>query len=191
MTPIPRWNPGPRRAPARGGPVPPTRPMVPPRPGPPITSVVPAEHRPCRTVTDLLDTFTAAFAAGDLDAIAGCHTVPTYVVTDRRTVTFGARAEIAEGFSETRRQHLGAGFSSVGYELVSETVLGPDLTEVTVCWSHRGRSGRTALDSYRYLLRRVEGGWLVHLALVLAPTAAEAPRVPEARTSPDRSQART
>ncbi|MDN5919261.1 MAG: hypothetical protein L0I76_29900 [Pseudonocardia sp.] len=128
-----------------------------------------------RTPADLFDAFAAAFAAGDVDRIAACYTAPAYVVTNARTVAFATRTEVVDGFATALAQYRTSGLTSLGYEMHSETLLGSDLIEVTIRWSHRGQAATAVADSYRYLLRRVGGSLRIHVAVVMDDLAVPDP----------------
>lgn len=140
----------------------------------------------CRTPADLFDAFAEAFALGDVDRIADFYTAPAYVVTNARTVVFTTRSEIVDGFASARSQCRTSGPTSVGHEMGPETVLGGDLVEVTVRWRHRGQAADADPDSYRYLLRRVDRTWRIHVAIVVDARAAvvRAGSIPAARPDP-------
>ncbi|RZT86875.1 hypothetical protein EV383_3774 [Pseudonocardia sediminis] len=191
MTPGSRWTPGPRRSwsgpRARTSPVtPPSVPVMPSGPIAPAPAPRPPAAPEYRTPTELFDSFAAAFAAGNVDRIADCYTAPAYVVTNARTVVFATRTEIVDGFTSARSQYRTSGLTSVGYEMGPETLLSGDLVEVTVRWCHRGQAAGPD-DSYRYLLRRVDGSFRIHVAMVMdaRPEPGRTASVPAARQSPD------
>lgn len=138
--------------------------------GPVPDRVVTAEPSRCATTTELLDRFCAAFGRGDVDGIADCYTSPAIVVTDERSVVFGSRGEVVDGFTAVLARYWSTGVvPSAGYTVRQETVLTATLREVTVEWCHRDAAGRERYrDHYRYLLRRENDGALrIHVAIII------------------------
>ena len=151
------------------------------RSGAPLTTVAqplpaspgaPVEPPRCTTTAALLDAFAAAFGRGDVSGIADCYTTPAIVVTDERSVVFGSRDEVIDGFAAVVTRYWASGVVPAGYTLEHETVLTANLREIAVEWRHCDAAGRIRFrDHNRYLLRRENDGTLrIHIAVVVDGT---------------------
>lgn len=134
----------------------------------PAPVVPPGEPLRCATTTELLEAFSAAFRRGDVDGIADCYTTPAIVISDDRSVVFGSRGEVMDGFRAVLARYWSSGVVPVGYSVEQEARLTANLREVVVEWRHRDSAHDVPFrELYRYLVRREGDGALrIHVAVV-------------------------
>ena len=116
---------------------------------------------PPSDVSAFLDRYAEALAAGDLPGIAACYAVPALVVGDANTVPVAEAAQVEAAFVGAADAYRAQGLVGIGPELRAVDPLTATLTLVDVGWSYLDEAGAARQHtSYRYLLRRSDGGRL-------------------------------
>jgi hypothetical protein len=95
-----------------------------------------------------------ALAAGDLQAISGCYTVPALVLSDAGSVPISTREEIESAFDGAAERYRAQGLVDLRPTLISSEALSEKLLSVDVRWEYLDEQGRSAQQNgYRYVLR--------------------------------------
>jgi ketosteroid isomerase-like protein len=112
-------------------------------------------------VSAFFDRYGAALAGGDLPGIAACYTLPALVVGDAATIPVATAGEIEAAFAGAAEAYRARGLVDARPELRAVDPLTPALTLVDVGWDYLDEAGVAHQhSSYRYLLRRADGGQL-------------------------------
>ena len=116
---------------------------------------------PPSDIAAFLDRYAEALAAGDLPGIAACYAVPALVVGDANTVPVAEAAQVEAAFAGAADTYRAKGLVGIRSELRAVDPLTATLTLVNVGWSYLDEAGAARQHtSYRYLLRRSDGGRL-------------------------------
>ena len=112
-------------------------------------------------IADFLDRYAGALAAGDLPGIAACYAVPALVVGDAATIPVAEAGQVEAAFAGAADAYRAQGLVGIRPELRAVEPLTPNLTLVDVAWAYLDEAGADRRhSSYRYLLRRWDGGRL-------------------------------
>ena len=110
-------------------------------------------------ISAFLDRYADALAAGDLPGIAACYAVPALVVGDAATIPVTEPAQVEAAFAGAANAYRAQGLVGIRPELRAVDPLTDSLTLVDVGWSYLDGGGAARQHtSYRYLLRRADGG---------------------------------
>jgi hypothetical protein len=116
---------------------------------------------PTPEIADFLDRYADALAAGDLPGIAACYAVPALVVGDAATIPVAEAGQVEAAFAGAADAYRAQGLVGIRAELRAVEPLTPTLTLVDVGWAYLDEAGTARRhSSYRYLLRRSDGGRL-------------------------------
>ena len=112
-------------------------------------------------VAGFLERYAGALAAGDLPGIAACYALPALVVGDGGVISVAEAAEVEAAFAGAADAYRAQGLVGIRPELRAVEPLTPNLTLVDVGWAYLDEAGAARQrTSYRYLLRRSDGGEL-------------------------------
>ena len=112
-------------------------------------------------IADFLDRYAGALAAGDLPGIAACYAVPALVVGDAATIPVAEAGQVEAAFAGAADTYRAQGLVGIRPELRAVEPLTANLTLVDVGWGYLDEAGSARRhSSYRYLLRRSDGGRL-------------------------------
>jgi ketosteroid isomerase-like protein len=112
-------------------------------------------------VPAFLDRYAEALAAGDLPGIAACYALPALVVGDAATIPVTEAAQVEAAFAGAADAYRDQGLVGIRPELRAADPLTATLTLADVRWSYLDEAGTAHRHtSYRYLLRRSDGGRL-------------------------------
>jgi ketosteroid isomerase-like protein len=112
-------------------------------------------------VAAFLDRYADALARGDLPAVAACYALPGLVVGDGATVPVSEPAQVEAAFAGAAEAYRAQGLVGLRPQLRAVDRLTGALTLVDVGWAYLDEAGRERQHtSYRYLLRRADGGQL-------------------------------
>ena len=112
-------------------------------------------------IADFLDRYAGALAAGDLPGIAACYAVPALVVGDATAIPVAEAGQVEAAFAGAADAYRAQGLVGIRPELRAVEPLTPNLTLVDVGWAYLDEAGAARRhSSYRYLLRRSDGGRL-------------------------------
>jgi hypothetical protein len=112
-------------------------------------------------VAGFLERYAGALAAGDLPGIAACYALPALVVGDGGTIPVAAATEVEGAFAGAADAYRAQGLVGIRPELRAVEPLTPNLTLVDVGWAYLDEADQARRHtSYRYLLRRSDGGEL-------------------------------
>jgi ketosteroid isomerase-like protein len=112
-------------------------------------------------VAAFLDRYAEALAGGDLPGIAACYALPALVVGDGATIPVSEPAQVEAAFAGAAEAYRAKGLVGIRHELRGLDPLTPSLTLAEVHWSYLDQAGEARQHtSYRYLLRRADGGQL-------------------------------
>jgi ketosteroid isomerase-like protein len=112
-------------------------------------------------VPAFLDRYAEALAAGDLPGIAACYALPALVVGDAATIPVTEAAQVEAAFAGAADAYRDQGLVGIRPELRAVDPLTATLTLADVRWSYLDEAGTAHRHtSYRYLLRRSDGGRL-------------------------------
>ena len=110
-------------------------------------------------IADFLDRYAGALAAGDLPGIAACYAVPALVVGDATAIPVAEAGQVEAAFAGAADAYRAQGLVGIRPELRAVEPLTPNLTLVDVAWAYLDEAGADRRhSSYRYLLRRWDGG---------------------------------
>ena len=112
-------------------------------------------------VPAFLDRYAEALAAGDLPGIAACYALPALVVGDAATISVTEAAQVEAAFAGAADAYRDQGLVGIRPELRAVDPLTATLTLADVRWFYLDEAGTAHRHtSYRYLLRRSDGGRL-------------------------------
>jgi ketosteroid isomerase-like protein len=112
-------------------------------------------------ITDFLDRYADALAAGDLPGIVACYAVPALVVGDDAAIPVAEAGQVEAAFAGAADAYRAQGLVGIRPELRAVEPLTPNLTLVDVGWAYLDEAGAARRhSSCRYLLRRSDGGRL-------------------------------
>jgi ketosteroid isomerase-like protein len=112
-------------------------------------------------IADFLDRYAGALAAGDLPGIAACYAAPALVVGDAATIPVAEAGQVEAAFAGAADTYRAQGLVGIRPELRAVEPLTANLTLVDVGWAYLDEAGSARRhSSYRYLLRRSDGGRL-------------------------------
>jgi ketosteroid isomerase-like protein len=112
-------------------------------------------------VAAFLDRYAEALAGGDLPGIAACYALPALVVGDGATIPVSEPAQVEAAFADAADAYRAQGLVGLRPRVRAVDPLTGALTLVDVAWAYLDEAGRERQHtSYRYLLRRAEGGQL-------------------------------
>jgi ketosteroid isomerase-like protein len=121
-------------------------------------------------ISAFLDRYADALAAGDLPGIAGCYAVPALVVGDAATIPVTEPAQVEAAFAGAADAYRAQGLVGIRPELRAVDPLTATLTLVDVGWSYLDEAGSARQHtSYRYLLRRADGGLGIQVVVDTTP----------------------
>jgi ketosteroid isomerase-like protein len=121
-------------------------------------------------ISAFLDRYAAALAAGDLPGIAACYAVPAMVVGDAATIPVTEPAQVEAAFAGAADAYRAQGLVGIRPELRGVDPLTATLTLVDVGWSYLDEGGAARRhSSYRYLLRRADGGLGIQVVVDTTP----------------------
>jgi ketosteroid isomerase-like protein len=116
---------------------------------------------PPSDVSAFLDRYAEALAAGDLPGIAACYALPALVVGEANTIPVTEAAQVEAAFAGAADAYRAQGLVGIRPELRAVDPLTATLALVDVGWSYLDEAGAARQHtSYRYLLRRSDGGRL-------------------------------
>jgi ketosteroid isomerase-like protein len=116
---------------------------------------------PPSDVSAFLDRYAEALAAGDLPGIAACYALPALVVGEANTIPVTEAAQVEAAFAGAGDAYRAQGLVGIRPELRAVDPLTATLALVDVGWSYLDEAGAARQHtSYRYLLRRSDGGRL-------------------------------
>jgi ketosteroid isomerase-like protein len=112
-------------------------------------------------VSAFLDRYADALSSGDLPGIAACYALPALVVGDAATIAVSEPAQVEAAFGGAADAYRAQGLVGLRPEVRAVDPLTGALTLVDVRWAYLDEAGTARRHtSYRYLLRRAEGGQL-------------------------------
>jgi ketosteroid isomerase-like protein len=112
-------------------------------------------------VAAFLDRYADALAGGDLPGIAACYALPALVVGDGATIPVSEPAQVEAAFGGAADAYRAQGLVGLRPQVRAIEPLTGSLTLVDVRWAYLDEAGTARQHtSYRYLLRRAEGGQL-------------------------------
>jgi ketosteroid isomerase-like protein len=112
-------------------------------------------------IAAFLGRYADALAAGDLPGIAACYALPALVVGDAATIPVTEAGQVEAAFAGVADAYRARGLVGIRPELRAVDPLTTALTLVDVGWAYLDEAGEARQHtSYRYLLRRAEGGQL-------------------------------
>jgi ketosteroid isomerase-like protein len=112
-------------------------------------------------IRSFLDRYAEALVGGDLPGIAACYVLPALVVGDPAAIPIAEAAQVEAAFAGAAENYRSQGLVGARPELRAVDPLSPALTLVDVRWSYLDEAGDARQhSSYRYLLRRSDGGQL-------------------------------
>jgi ketosteroid isomerase-like protein len=121
-------------------------------------------------ITAFLDRYADALATGDLPGIAACYAVPALVVGDAATIPVTEPAQVEAAFAGAADAYRAQGLVGIRPELRAVDPLTATLTLVDVGWSYLDEAGSARQHtSYRYLLRRADGGLGIQVVVDTTP----------------------
>src|SRR5919109_3829592 len=110
-------------------------------------------------VAAFLDRYAEALAGGDLPGIAACYALPALVVGDGATIPVAEPGQVEAAFAGAADAYRAQGIVGLRPKLRAVDPLTGVLTLVDVGWAYLDEAGRERRHtSYRYLLRRADGG---------------------------------
>jgi hypothetical protein len=116
-----------------------------------------AEH----DVAAFLDRYADALAGGDLPGVAACYALPALVVGDGATIPVSEPAQVEAAFAGAADAYRAQGLVGLRPQVRAVEPLTGALTLVDVGWAYLDEAGTARQHtSYRYLLRRADGGQL-------------------------------
>lgn len=123
-------------------------------------------------VAAFLDRYAEALADGDLPGIAACYALPALVVGDVATIPVSEPAQVEAAFAGAADAYRAQGIVGLRPKLRAVDPLTGALTLVDVGWAYLDEAGRERQrTSYRYLLRRADGGQLgIQVVVDTTPT---------------------
>jgi ketosteroid isomerase-like protein len=123
-------------------------------------------------VAAFLDRYAEALAGGDLPGIAACYALPALVVGDGATIPVADAGQVEAAFAGAADAYRAQGIVGLRPELRAVDPLTGALTLVDVGWAYLDEAGRERQHtSYRYLLRRADGGRLgIQVVVDTTPT---------------------
>jgi ketosteroid isomerase-like protein len=125
---------------------------------------------PHAEITAFLDRYADALATGDLPGIAACYAVPALVVGDAATIPVTEPAQVEAAFAGAADAYRAQGLVGIRPELRAVDPLTATLTLVDVGWSYLDEGGAAGQhSSYRYLLRRADGGLGIQVVVDTTP----------------------
>jgi ketosteroid isomerase-like protein len=125
---------------------------------------------PHAEITAFLDRYADALATGDLPGIAACYAVPALVVGDAATIPVTEPAQVEAAFAGAADAYRAQGLVGIRPELRGVDPLTATLTLVDVGWSYLDEGGAARRhSSYRYLLRRADGGLGIQVVVDTTP----------------------
>jgi ketosteroid isomerase-like protein len=125
---------------------------------------------PHAEITAFLDRYADALATGDLPGIAACYAVPALVVGDAATIPVTEPAQVEAAFAGAADAYRAQGLVGIRPELRAVDPLTATLTLVDVGWSYLDEAGSARQHtSYRYLLRRADGGLGIQVVVDTTP----------------------
>ena len=125
---------------------------------------------PHAEISAFLDRYADALAAGDLPGIAACYAVPALVVGDAATLPVTEPAQVEAAFAGAADAYRAQGLVGIRPELRAVDPLTATLTLVDVGWSYLDEAGAARRHtSYRYLLRRADGGLGIQVVVDTTP----------------------
>jgi ketosteroid isomerase-like protein len=112
-------------------------------------------------VAAFLDRYAEALAGGDLPGIAACYALPALVVGDGATIPVAEPAQVEAAFAGAAEAYRAQGIVGLRPRVRAVDPLTGALTLVDVAWAYLDEAGHQRQHtSYRYLLRRADGGRL-------------------------------
>jgi ketosteroid isomerase-like protein len=112
-------------------------------------------------VAAFLDRYAQALAGGDLPGIAACYALPALVVGDGATIPVSDSAQVEAAFAGAADAYRAQGIVGLRPKLRAVEPLTGALLLVEVGWAYLDQAGHERQHtSYRYLLRRADGGQL-------------------------------
>jgi ketosteroid isomerase-like protein len=112
-------------------------------------------------VAAFLDRYAEALAGGDLPGVAACYALPALVVGDGATIPVSEPAQVEAAFAGAADAYRAQGLVGLRPQVRAVEPLTGALTLVDVGWAYLDEAGTARQHtSYRYLLRRADGGQL-------------------------------
>jgi len=112
-------------------------------------------------VATFLDRYADALTAGDLPGIAACYALPALVVGDAAPIPVSGPGQVEAAFAGAADAYRAQGLVGLRPELRALDRLTGALSLVDVRWAYLDEAGTARKhSSYRYLLRRADGGQL-------------------------------
>jgi ketosteroid isomerase-like protein len=112
-------------------------------------------------VAAFLDRYADALAGGDLPGVAACYALPALVVGDGATISVSEPAQVEAAFAGAADAYRAQGLVGLRPQVRAVEPLTGALTLVDVGWAYLDEAGTARQHtSYRYLLRRADGGQL-------------------------------
>ena len=112
-------------------------------------------------VAAFLDRYADALAGGDLPGVAACYAFPALVVGDGATIPVSEPAQVEAAFAGAADAYRAQGLVGLRPQVRAVEPLTGALTLVDVGWAYLDEAGTARQHtSYRYLLRRADGGQL-------------------------------
>jgi hypothetical protein len=125
---------------------------------------------PHAEITAFLDRYADALATGDLPGIAACYAVPALVVGDAATIPVTEPVQVEAAFAGAADAYRAQGLVGIRPELRAVDPLTATLTLVDVGWAYLDEAGADRRHtSYRYLLRRADGGLGIQVVVDITP----------------------
>jgi ketosteroid isomerase-like protein len=123
-------------------------------------------------VAAFLDRYAQALAGGDLPGIAACYALPALVVGDGATIPVSEPAQVEAAFAGAANAYRAQGIVGLRPKLRAVEPLTGALLLVEVGWAYLDQAGhKRQHTSYRYLLRRADGGQLgIQVVVDTTPT---------------------
>ena len=112
-------------------------------------------------VAAFLDRYAEALAGGDLPGVAACYALPALVVGDGATIPVSEPAQVEAAFAGAADAYRAQGLVGLRPQVRAVEPLTGALTLVDVGWAYLDEASTARQHtSYRYLLRRADGGQL-------------------------------
>ena len=110
-------------------------------------------------ITAYLDEYARSLSEFDAEAASRLWSMPGMIVDDAFSGVLESREAMAAGLEQSYPLYRQLGLASVGYDLLGEDHLTPDLVMVRVRWDFVDDAGDPLTDSVaHYLLRRESEG---------------------------------
>lgn len=118
------------------------------------------------TVEDFFSAYAEAFAAGDLDGVAGCYGYPSLVLAGGTVLGVGDEADVRAAFAGVADLYRSQGVVRASPKLERVMWVTGQIADVDVQWAYLDAAGAVrGGDRYRYTVRDTGSGPRIHLVI--------------------------